>query len=147
MDETAFRMMELEYKEASLLMQRGISNFFRVMNTFIFATILMMSLSYLCLRLPNAQDIRLFVVCIALLGILFSVTILILFKKAEGYVGRGLTRASELEAQFGGKVFTRILDAEKQSRHDVIQLNFIIVLLCYLFVLGWMLMVYAALAG
>ena len=121
MDETEFRIVELEYKQASLLIQRGIEIFIRIVKLFIYSNIALLLLVNLWLKFGSTQNVRLFASYIALLGIAVCLSMFIFQKMMVICVRRWLERASELEAQFGGRIFTRTLDIEKQNRNSVVQ--------------------------
>ena len=115
MDETEFRIVELEYKQASLLIQRGTEIFIRIVKLFIYSNISLLLLVNLWLKFGSTQNVRLFASYIALLGIAVCLSMFIFQKMMVICVRRWLERASELEAQFGGRIFTRTLDIEKQN--------------------------------
>jgi hypothetical protein len=144
-DETEFRIVELEYKQASLLIQRGIEIFIRIVKLFIYSNIALLLLVNLWLKFGSTQNVRLFASYIALLGIAVCLSMFIFQKMMVICVRRWLERASELEAQFGGRIFTRTLDIEKQNRNSVVQPYPVLLLLYALFALGWAVMVFAAL--
>lgn len=147
MDETEFRIIELEYKQVSNLIQRGVGVFSGAMKFFIFLNLTMLLIVFAVLKFIPDQNSFLFVVYLALCGVLICLLMFLFHKRMAIYVRQWLVRASELEAHFGGRIFTRILESEKQDRNSVVPTYPALLILYPLFGLGWMLVVYVASAG
>lgn len=146
MDEAEFRIIELEYKQASDLMQRGIEVFSRIMKFFILLNMATMLLAYAVLKFTMNQNNFLFLLYIALCGILICLLTYLFHRRTMVYIRQWLARASEIEAHFGGRVFTRTLEIEKQDRNSIVPTYPALLILYPLFGFGWMLLIYIALA-
>ena len=146
MDEAELRVIELEYKQASFLLQRGFLLLFDFIKWVAYANIFLMAL-VVGLRLGLSRNFNLLVWAGALFGAAGSLSALLIHTRVMIYLRRLLERASELEGQFGGQIFTRIQEIGNEERNAVVQTYPVSLLIYPAFALGWALLLYAALTG
>ena len=147
MDEAAFRPIQLEYQQASALFLRGFDLIFNLVRGYLYFNAITIGIVGIGLRTGSGRAIMPAVVFFAVIGILAGGMSIIVHIRMTSYLRMWLERASEIERQFGGDLFTRTHAAEVSGRKRILQSYSVSLFLYILFAAGWAILLLVTLTG
>jgi len=147
METSDFQTIQLEYKEASALFQRGFDLVFNLVRGFLNFNGMMLGIIAIAFRIGNSPNFSFIVIAFSVIGITGSLLTAIVHIRMAEYLRWWLKRASDIEIEFGGQLFRETFRKEDDSRKYIFESYMAALALYCLFAGAWILLLVAAKMG